>query len=210
MDPQNEKTIGHNDFPKEDGDSFTTYSTGSEQQAGVKAIEAISTVWTKKALIIAYISLLAIANATSLEVQITSLMTAFATSSFMAHSLVSTVAVVQLCVNATIKPTMAKVANVFGRFEAFSLAVFIYVIGYIQQAASHNVQTFASAQIFYSAGSQGLQVLQQIFAADTTDLLNRALFSTLFDVPFLWTTWAGSPVAQRILPNWRWGYGMLV
>lgn len=103
---------------------------------------------------------------------------------------------------------MSKVADVFGRLESFSLAIFLYTIGYIQQAASTNVQTFASAQIFYSAGSQGLQILQQIFAADTTDLLNRALFSTIFDIPFLWTVWAGSPIAQRILPDWRWGYGV--
>jgi hypothetical protein len=74
---------------------------------------------------------------------------------------------------------MSKVADVFGCLESFSLAIFLYTIGYIQQAASNNVKTFASAQIFYSAGSQGLQILQQVFAADTTDLLNRALFSTL-------------------------------
>lgn len=105
---------------------------------------------------------------------------------------------------------MSKIADVFGRFESFSIAVLLYTIGYIQQAASNNVKTFASAQIFYSAGSQGLQILQQIFVADTTDLLNRALFSTLFDVPFLWTVWAGPEVAQNILKNatWRWGYGV--
>ena len=109
-----------------------------------------------------------------------------------------------------VKPVAAKLADVFGRLEAILFVVLLYTIGYIQQAASNSVQTFAAAQIFYSAGSQGLQVLQQIFVADTTDLLNRALFSTLFDVPFLWTTWAGSPIAQSILKHstWRWGYGI--
>jgi MFS family permease len=102
------------------------------------------------------------------------------------------------------------VADVFGRLESFSLAIFVYTLGYIQQAASNNVRTYAAAQIFYSAGSQGLQILQQIFVADTTDLRNRALFSTLFDLPFLWTVWAGSPIAQSILKHstWRWGYGI--
>jgi MFS family permease len=137
-------------------------------------------------------------------------LTPFATSAFLAHSLVSTVTVIQGAVNAVIKPPISKIADVFGRFESFSFAVFIYTIGYIQQASSRDVQTYASAQIFYAAGSQGLQILQQIFVADTTDLLNRALFSTLFDVPFLWTVWAGSPIAQSILKNssWRWGYGV--
>lgn len=105
---------------------------------------------------------------------------------------------------------MSKVADVFGRLEAFSFTVLLYVIGYIQMAGANNVKTYASAQIFYSAGSQGLQILQQIFVADTTDLLNRALFSTIFDIPFLVTVWVGSPIAQRILAHstWRWGYGI--
>lgn len=107
------------------------------------------------------------------------------------------------------KPPIAKVANVFGRLEAFALSIFIYVIGYIQMAASNNVKTFASAQIFYSAGSTGLQILVQIFIADTSDLLNRALFSSLPDVPFLFTVWAGPAIAGSILARttWRWGYG---
>ena len=77
-------------------------------------------------------------------------------------------------------------------------------------AASQNVQTYAAAQIFYSAGSQGLQVLQQILIADTSNLLNRALFSSLPDVPFLWSAWAGPQLAEDILDNstWRWGYGL--
>ncbi|QDS75197.1 hypothetical protein FKW77_008748 [Venturia effusa] len=178
------------------------------EQAGTKKIEAITSSWSRWGLIVAYVSLMLMANSTSLEVQVTSIMTPYATSAYSAHSMVSTISVIQGVVNSVIKPPMSKLADVFGRPESFSLAIFLYTIGYIQQAASNNVRTFASAQIFYSAGSQGLQMLQQIFAADTTDLVNRALVSTLFDTPFLWTVWAGAPIAQRILPNWRWGYGI--
>lgn len=103
---------------------------------------------------------------------------------------------------------MAKIANAFGRLEAFSISVFLYIIGYIQMAASNNVKTFASAQIFYSAGNTGLQILQQIFIADTSDLLNRALWSSLPDIPFLITVWAGPPIADDLETTWRWGYGM--
>jgi len=105
---------------------------------------------------------------------------------------------------------MAKVADVFGRAESFSFSILLYVLGNIQQAASHNIETYASAQIFYSAGSTGLQILQQIFIADTSSLLNRALFSTFPDLPFLITTWIGSAIAEKIVrgPGWRWGYGV--
>lgn len=134
----------------------------------------------------------------------------FATSSFAEHSLISTVYVVQGVVNAVIKPPMAKVADVFGRLEAFSFSIFLYVLGYIQMATSSNVQTYAAAQIFYSAGSTGLQILQQIFIADTSDLLNRALWSSLPDIPFLITVWIGSIIGNDILKTttWRWGYAM--
>ena len=77
-------------------------------------------------------------------------------------------------------------------------------------AASQNVQTYAAAQIFYSSGSTALQILQQIFIADTSDLLNRALWSTLPDLPFLATVWIGPVIGDSILKHttWRWGYGL--
>jgi MFS family permease len=105
---------------------------------------------------------------------------------------------------------MAKVADVFGRFEAFCLSIMIYVLGYIQMAGSTNVQTYASAQIFYSAGSAALQILEQVFIADSSDLLNRALFTLLPQFPFLVTFWIGPMIASAMLrqTSWRWGYGM--
>jgi hypothetical protein len=114
------------------------------------------------------------------------------------------------CCVAVIKPPIGKVADVFGRLEAFTMTILFYTIGYILQASSHNVQTFASAQIFWAAGFNGVQVLQQIFVADTSDLLNRALYSTLFDLPFLWTVWAGPQIGGNILKtiSWRWGYAI--
>ncbi|PUU77145.1 hypothetical protein B9Z19DRAFT_194623 [Tuber borchii] len=76
-------------------------------------------------------------------------------------------------------------------------------------AASKNISTYASAQIFYAAGSTGLRILQQIFIADTSDLLNRALLSSLPDTPFLIKVWAGPQTAQHFTTGpWRWGYAM--
>jgi MFS family permease len=99
---------------------------------------------------------------------------------------------------AVIKPLMAKFADVLGRLEAFCLAIFLFIIGYVQMAASSNVETFAAAQIFYSAGGTGLQILQQVFIADISDLLNRALCFSLPDVPFLVTVWVGPIASQKL------------
>lgn len=189
-----------------DGDD----SSVDEVQEGVRKIEAINMTWTSRTLVVAYISIFLMAFCTSLESQTLMSLSAYATSAFSKHSLISTVLVVQNVVNAVIKPPMAKVADVFGRFEAFCLSILIYVLGYIQMAASNNVQAYASAQIFYSAGSTGLQILQQVFIADSSSLLNRALLALLPELPFLVTVWIGPTIADAVLrhTSWRWGYGM--
>lgn len=105
---------------------------------------------------------------------------------------------------------MAKFANVFGRLEAFTFSILLFVVGYIQMATALNIQTYAAAQIFYSAGSTGLQILQQVLISDTSNLLNRALWSSLPDIPFLFNVWVGSIIGNTILKasGWRWAYGI--
>ncbi|WEW57797.1 hypothetical protein PRK78_003264 [Emydomyces testavorans] len=168
-------------------DTRSSTPSTTELQEGVRKIEAISRTWTQKSLIIAYLGIFFMAFCTSLEGQTVMSLSPYATSSFSKHSLISTVLVVQNVINAVIKPPVAKIADVFGRFEAFCISILFYVLGYVQMAASKNVQTYASAQIFYSAGSTGLQILQQVFIADSSDLLNRALFASLPELPFLVT-----------------------
>ncbi|KAK5135545.1 hypothetical protein LTR08_005180 [Meristemomyces frigidus] len=194
----------------DEADVDTDTMSHESAQAGVKRVEAIATTWTKTALYFAYLGIALTAWATSLESQTTTNLTIYATSEFAAHSLVSTVLVVQGVVLAVVKPPMSKIADVFGRFEAFTLSVLVYIIGYVQQAAANNVKTYAAAQIFYSAGQTGLQILIQIFIADTSDLLNRALVVTLPDVPFVVNVWIGPALADVVLRklSWRWGYGI--
>jgi MFS family permease len=109
---------------------------------------------------------------------------------------------------------MAKVADVFGRTEAFSVSVFLYTLGFIMMAGSKDIGTYAASQIFYAAGFTGMQILQQIFIADTSDLTWRGFWSALPDVPFLITVWIGSYIAADILGpppylgSWQWGFGM--
>ncbi|KAI9665193.1 MAG: hypothetical protein M1831_002203 [Alyxoria varia] len=184
-------------------------STPSEQ-AGVKGISAIARVWTTWSLIIAYIGLFLVAIVTSLEGQTTLSLKTVATSAFSAQGLLSTVTLINGAILAVCKPPLGKGADVFGRLEMFTFSIIVFMLGYIQMAAANNVETFASAQIFYAAGSTGLQILQQIFIADTSDLLWRALFSSIPDTPFLATTWIGPLISGHIVETstWRWGFGL--
>ncbi|KAJ8068056.1 hypothetical protein OCU04_003633 [Sclerotinia nivalis] len=208
---QSEAQSGANSLDPNGKDAeIANNDVGNATQAGVQNIEAVSMTWTTCSLVIAYISIFLISFTTSLESQVVMSLSIFATSSFNNHSLISTVLVVQSVVMAVIKTPMAKTADVFGRLEAFSISIFLAVLGGLTMATSTNVQTYAAAQIFYAAGSTGLQILQQIFIADTTDLINRALWSSLPQIPFLITVWIGAPIGDEILKTttWRWGYGI--
>jgi MFS family permease len=124
---------------------------------------------------------------TFLEGQVTYSLSIFATSSFDNHSLISTVLVVQQVINAIIRPPMVKPADVFRQLAAFILSASLYLLGLVLMAAAPSIGAYAAAQVFYSAGTTGLQVLQQVFVADSSDLPNHALWSTLPDLPFLIT-----------------------
>jgi MFS family permease len=88
-------------------------------------------------------SIFLIATVTSLDSNTTQVLVPYATSSFNTHSLLSVIGIVSGVMIAVVKAPMAKIGDVFGRMEAFMLSVLLYVAGYIQMAASSNVETYA-------------------------------------------------------------------
>ncbi|KAI5282049.1 hypothetical protein KEM54_003002, partial [Ascosphaera aggregata] len=205
--------------PARRASSAMSVTSGEDVQEGVRKMEAISQTWTQRTLIIAYLGIFLISLSTSLESQTTASLTAYATSSFSTHSSISLVLVIQNVVNAVIKPPIAKIADVFGRLEAFTLSITFYILGYTQMAASSNLATYASAQIFYSVGATGIQILNQVFIADSSGLLNRGLLSKIPDLPFLATVWIGPSIAEWVLhrngsdgvgDSWRLGYAVWI
>ncbi|KAI5843276.1 major facilitator superfamily domain-containing protein [Tricharina praecox] len=183
---------------------------GPQPQAGVLKAQAISRTWTRRSLWIAYAGMFLMCISTSLDQQTTNNLVSFATSSFNSHSLLSTVAVITNILNAVMQPPIAKFSDVFGRTEAFTLAITLYILGAALTASSGSIAAYTLAKVFDAAGNTSLRMLQQVFIADTSDLLNRALMSSLPDVPFLATVWLGpvigGPLATR--GAWRWAYGM--
>ena len=80
---------------------------------------------------------------TSLDSNMAQVLMPYATSAFHTHSLLSVIGIVSGVIIAVVKPPMAKIGDVFGRMEAFLLSIVLYVAGYIQMAASSNVETYA-------------------------------------------------------------------
>ncbi|ONH65330.1 Siderophore iron transporter mirA [Cyberlindnera fabianii] len=164
----------------------------------------------KKLLYIAYFVLVITAFIEAFAADSTKNLDSYATSEFNAHSLIATAAVVYKISAICAYPILAKIADLLGRGEGFGLSVLIYTIAYVLYSSCKNVQTYICAEIFYAIGRNGYRAYQQIFIADTTDLINRGLWSqipgALTAIPSLY---AGSYVMDAFLEHstWRWGYG---
>lgn len=180
-------------------------------QHGVSVAEALRSAWTKKALIIAYSSLFFSSLITEFSNYSSKTYTPYATSAFKAHSMLTTAAVVYKIARVISYPIMAKLADVFGRAEGFSFAILLMTLSYIMYAASNNISTYIAGYFFDAVGSVGYTIMQQIFIADTTSLINRGLWASLPEATTsIPTLYLGSIVGESMLKHstWRWGYGM--
>jgi hypothetical protein len=154
-DTVNNAELGTPSDEKVDDESVNQARGDSEVQDGVKKIEAVATVWTKKELYLAYagcvfafcvahvfwspidadkaarrgFSVFLIFFFNALQQQVTGNLTAYVTSSFSMHSLVSTISIVSNIVGGVFKLPMAKMLDIWGRAEVFLLMLTFTVIG---------------------------------------------------------------------------------
>ncbi|CCE27384.1 related to major facilitator MirA [Claviceps purpurea 20.1] len=180
------------------------------QQQGVRTMEAITSVWTKTALIAAYAMIWVIYFADSLQQATTGNLTPYVTSAFKQHSLTPTVSITSNIVGGVFKLTLAKVLDVFGRPQGYLLSIILTTLGLVMMAVCRNVETYAAAQVFYWVGFNGLGYCLSIFVADTSSLQNRGLMLAFTTSPYIITTWIAGPLAQGFLegPGFRWGFGI--
>ncbi|KAH0828318.1 hypothetical protein AYO21_07313 [Fonsecaea monophora] len=180
-----------------------------DAQTGVQKIQATAQAWGKNQLVLAYLLIFLIYFVDSLQQQITGVLTPYVTSNFQRHSLTATTGILSQIIGGLSKLPLAKILDVWGRPQGFILMVFLLTIGLIMMAACQNVETYAAAQVFYWVGYNGVGYSLSIFIADTSHLKNRGLMFAFASSPYIATTWAGGPAAQRFLegPGFRWGFG---
>ncbi|KAL8278568.1 hypothetical protein RQP46_009060 [Phenoliferia psychrophenolica] len=109
---------------------------------------------------------------------------AYATSSFDAHSTLGAIVTAQAIVLALCKPVAAKLSDVVGRAETYSLAALFYVLGYILLASCSTIGTYSGGAILYEVGYAAVQILQQLVIGDVTSLRWRSLLSNVVSIPF--------------------------
>lgn len=185
-------------------------SDDTEAQIELDNSSILKKAWSKKIIWIAYAIVIITAFIENFANDSTSSLDSYATSSFSAHSLIATVAVVYKVTAICAYPIMAKLADILGRGEGFTFAVIFYTLAYVLYAACTNVETFVAGEIFFSIGKNGYRIFQQIFIADTTSLINRGLLSQLPDaIGAIPSLYIGTYVMDSFLEHstWRWGYG---
>lgn len=194
-----------------DVESVTMAGVKSEttKVAGLADLDGIQRSWNVQSLVVIWISALLMSFATNLNNQTSASFTSYATSSFASAPLLGTITVVQAVVSSVALQPLARLADVYGRFEMFSFSVVLITIGEIMTASSKTVSVYAGAQVFWAFGYIGITLMLQILAGDTSDMYNRALLSAIPLSPSIVTCWIAGPVASGIIKiTWRWGFGI--
>lgn len=81
--------------------------------------------------------------------------------------------------------------------------------GFFSRLLTVPVLEIQAAGLFDAIGSTGFIIVQQVFLADATNLVNRALWSTLPEsITTIPALYLGTIVGEGFLnTTWRWGYG---
>lgn len=137
---------------KLDSSSDSETPVDENVQAGVQNIQAITSVWTRPALIMAYVSMWIIYFVNSMQQGTTGILTPYVTSAFQSHSLTPTVSIMSSIIGGLFKLTLAKILDVFGRPQGYLLSIVLLTVGLIMMAGCNNVETYAAAQVLYWVG----------------------------------------------------------
>ncbi|KAL7907345.1 major facilitator superfamily domain-containing protein [Trichoderma velutinum] len=187
----------------------TEVAVHQDAQAGVQGVEAIAIVWSKTALIIAYVFIWIVYFVVLMQQGAEAALNPFVTSAFQQHSLTPTVGILASVIGGVCNLTVAKILDIFGRPQGYAMSLLITTVGLIMMAATTNVEMYAAAQVFWTVGNNALLYTVNIFVADTTKLHNRGLMTALTSSPNIITTWLGGPISTAFLdgPGWRWCFG---
>ncbi|UPK97440.1 hypothetical protein LCI18_008375 [Fusarium solani-melongenae] len=178
-------------------------------QPGVQKIEALTSVWTTRSIIAAYVIIWFVYFVDMLLQGVGGSLNLWVTSAFAQHSLTPTVMIFSSIIGAVFKLTIAKTLDVFGRPHGYLLSVFFAIIGLIMMAACNNVEAYAAAQVFYTVGNNALLYTISVFIADSSSLRNRGLVNAFVETPNFITVWVSGPMSEAYLkgPGWRWCFG---
>ncbi|KAL4741516.1 major facilitator superfamily domain-containing protein [Aspergillus similis] len=177
-------------------------------QDGVKQAEAITMVWSKKSLVMAYVLMFLLYFVNAFQSSITSNLSAFVTSGFESHSLIPVIYIVSSVMSSATYMPLAKILDVWDRSIGFLIMVAFATLGLVLSATCTDIMTYSISQVFYTIGFAGMIFSIDVITADTSSLRDRGLAYAFTSSPYIITAFAGSAASERFYAyNWRWAYG---
>ncbi|KAL2856435.1 major facilitator superfamily domain-containing protein [Aspergillus pseudoustus] len=190
-------------------EAAATGTAKEEKVDGLAELEGIRKNWTLRSLIIIWIAAFLMSFVNNLNNHSSSTFIPFATSDFGSAPLLGTIGVVQATIASVTLQPLARFADVYGRLEMFLFCVVMATLGNIMAASSQSISVYAGSQVFFVLGLQGITLMLQILAGDSSDIYNRALVNSIPYASSIITAWSSGPFATSILVHsWRWGFGV--
>jgi hypothetical protein len=109
----------------------------------------------------------------------------YVTSAFTEHSFTPTTGVMSAIIGGVTNLNITKVLDIFGRPQGYLLYIVLTTIGLIRPATCNNVEAYATSQVFYTIGINGIRYSLSVFVADTPSLRHRGLMQAACDSPYL-------------------------
>lgn len=187
----------------DDTDSFRR-SLDPEAQRGVQQADAVTLVWTRSALILAYAFIFLNFWTMSMEEQTTANLLPFVVSDFSAHSFIPAIGVASFVLSGVLRLPIAKMIDTWGRPQGLATMSTIATLGLVLMAACRDATTYGAAQVLRVVGLSGFSYILEIIIADTSSLKDRALAFAFTSSPSIATNFLGPPVAQWFLRHSSW------
>ncbi|KAF5538176.1 SIT1-transporter of the bacterial siderophore ferrioxamine B [Fusarium phyllophilum] len=205
-----DKTTGTIELDQKDDPNPPITPQATPKLPGVLRVEAAASKLTTPKRWIFFTSIFFFSYAQNLDYQTRNTYVPYATSSFGNHSLLATVIVIREVVASAIQPSVARLTDVFGRIEIFTLAVVFSLVGTIIQTFSADIQTFAGGAVLHSLGYRISILTIEIMIADFTSVKTRLFFAFVPNWPAIVNIWISGDITSAILSvtSWKWGVGM--
>ncbi|KDN46979.1 MFS general substrate transporter [Tilletiaria anomala UBC 951] len=203
---------------EEDGRSFSEDPSSSADsdatQLGVVKAEAARRVvgWQ---LYVAWLGIALVSYVYGLDNNTTYAYLTAAATFFSDYNLYPAMSVVQQVLIGVMKLPVAKLSDVFGRAEAYTLSIAFYVLGFIVIASSQSTAAVFGGVVLQAIGNTGTQIMQQIVIADWVPADWRGFAIGIVSWPYI-VNFAIAPLITGQLASfseptsqkWRWGAGM--
>ncbi|RTE72622.1 hypothetical protein BHE90_012974 [Fusarium euwallaceae] len=196
-----------NEFPDKDKESDSEDS--GVKQDGVKAVEAVTQIWSPAMMWAVFGFLYMVHLVDTLLQAVHGSLVPYVTSSFSQHGLLAVTSVFGSIIAGVSKLAIAKIIDIRGRNEGFLLMILIIIAGMIMKAVCKNVETYAAGHTFYWVGHVGLGYIIDVVLSDMTSLRNRMIMFGLYMSPRLASTFGGPKIAELFLKHstYRWAFG---